>query len=104
MVAPAERGQVALASPAPLVVGDGVVLIAAGGGPTAAGERTARLPDGDQVPQGRRRPVGGRLPRVAAIPGFQLADSDAGQPLHGTGRGEWRPEPPVSHLVLDSLP
>ena len=32
--------------------------IRADGGPAAAGERTGRLPDRDQVPQAGRRPVG----------------------------------------------
>ena len=51
-------GQVALTRPAALVMRKRVVVVAADGGPAAAGERTGRLPDRDQVPQAGRRPVG----------------------------------------------
>ena len=74
MVAAAERGQVALTRPAALVIGKGVVVVAADGGPAAAGERTGRLPDRDQVPQAGRRPVGARLPQMAAVTRLQPAD------------------------------
>lgn len=89
VVTKALGGQVALASPAPLVVGDGVVLVAAGGRPTAAGKRTARLRDGDQVPQGRRRPVGKRLPEVAAIPVSSLLIAMPTSQSMTPGTGWW---------------
>ena len=48
-----------------------MVFVVADSGPTAAGERAGRRPDGDQVPQRRRRPVGGRArccPRRRSLP------------------------------------
>jgi hypothetical protein len=49
MVVPAERRKVAFAGTAALVVGDGVVEIAAGGGPAAAGCGAAGGASPDQV-------------------------------------------------------
>src|ERR1700735_7598 len=47
----AQGFQVALASPAAVIVGQGVVDIAAGGGAGAAGGGAGPLPDLDEVPQ-----------------------------------------------------
>src|SRR5215813_2804749 len=86
VVPSAEWAEVAFARPATLVARNGMVLVAAGRGATAAGEGTGRLPDRDQVPQDGRRPVAGRLPHMTAIARLQLSDRDTCQPVQNTGR------------------
>src|SRR5262249_655856 len=109
VVPPAQRGQVALTCPAALVVRKGVVLVAADGGPAAAGERTGRLPDPDQVPQPGRRPVGGRLPPVAPIRGLGAAEGaarrqwgDAGRLSRAVGGPSGALGPPAVHVARPS--
>jgi hypothetical protein len=52
VVPSAERGQITLAGPAALVVGHGVVVIAAARGAAAAGEAAGAVAGFDEVPQG----------------------------------------------------
>src|SRR6202034_4910552 len=85
----AQRMQVALAGPAALVVRDGVIVVAADGRPSAAGEPTSRAADLDDVPQRIRWLVAGGFAPVRAGPGFDGGDLHRGVPggrVGGVGR------------------
>src|ERR1700761_792887 len=70
MVVTAQRGQVAFAGPAALVVGHGVVQVAAGGGTLAAGGGAGWVAGLDEVLEPAAGLIAGFLvPVVAAVPG-----------------------------------
>src|SRR5258707_12698879 len=77
---PAQRRQITLAGGAVLVVGEGVVQVAAGGGAAASGEGAGPLPGADQVLEPVRRVVSGTLAEVAAGPVFEPVEPQPGQP------------------------
>src|SRR5258707_15108278 len=83
---PAQRRQIALAGGAALVIGEGVVQVAAGGGATASGEGAGPLPGADQVLEPVRRLVSGSLAAVAAGPAFEPVEPQPGQPVPAASR------------------
>src|SRR6266851_7860241 len=76
----------ALAGAAALVVGEGVVQVAAGGGATASGEGAGPLPGADQVLEPVRRVVSGTLAEVAAGPALEPVEPQPGQPVPAAPR------------------
>ena len=80
VVAAAQRVEIALAGPAALVVGDGVVVVAAGRGAAAAGESAPGASDLDDVPQRVRGLIPGGLAPVGADPGFDRGDRHRREP------------------------
>src|SRR5713101_2125845 len=92
VVGAAQGCETALAGPAAEVVRDGVIEVAAGGGPPAAREHTGRLADPDEMLQQERRPVGVGFPLVGAGPRLQVNDGHRRDPPDVIGRpgpGTW---------------
>src|SRR5258706_16445533 len=77
---PAQRRQIALAGGAALVIGEGVVQVAACGGTPASGEGAGPLPGADQVLEPVRRLVSRALAEGAAGPAFEPVEPQPGQP------------------------
>jgi hypothetical protein len=87
VMAPAQRGEVAQASPAAQVVGHGVVQVTTGGWAPAARVAAGRLAYLDQVAQARRRPVAGCFASVVAGETAQRGDGEGPRPVTGPGSG-----------------
>src|SRR5258706_9115150 len=85
-MAPAKRRQIALAGGAALVIGEGVVQVAACGGTTASGEGAGPLPGADEVLEPVRWLVSGSLAAVAAGPVFEPVEPQPGQPVPAASR------------------
>src|SRR5258708_10786369 len=77
---PAQRRQIALAGGAALVVGEGVVQVAAGGGAPASGEGAGPLPGADQVLEPVRRGGSWTLAAGAAGPAFEPVEPQPRRP------------------------
>jgi hypothetical protein len=75
VVPPAQHGEVAFAGLAALVVGGGVVEVAALRGPVASGEDARPVPYLDQVPQCASWPIGGGLPLMRADGAFEPVEA-----------------------------
>ena len=94
VVATAQRRKIALARPAALVIGDRMIVVAAGRLPPAARKRTGPVPELDQVPQH----PGGRYPGVSRawvqgpVPS-EPADPDPRQPVARSAGPADRPRP-----------
>src|SRR5258706_5092175 len=83
---PAQGRQIALAGGAALVIGEGVVQVAACGGTSASGEGAGPLPGADEVLEPVRRLVSGSLAAVAAGPVFEPVEPQPGQPVPAASR------------------
>ena len=97
VVMSAEGGEVAQAGFAAVVVGEGVVGVALGGWPSAAGEDAGGVAEVDQVAQRGGGPVGECFPGVVAVAARQRGESEgpgrwacpgAGS-VAGSGAGSW---------------
>src|SRR5450631_4394401 len=91
MVMTAQRGQVAFTRAATVVVGDGVVQVAAGGRAAAAGGRAGGGAGPDQVLQPLSGLVAELLGAVVAAVAGQRGDADG--EIAGAGRSAGRPGP-----------
>ena len=92
MVVPAEGSQVTLAGAAALVVGSGVVQVAAGGGPGAAGRRTGGGAGPDQVLEFAAGLVARLLVAMVAVAAGDRGDGQAqaagGEVAQAVGAGD----------------
>src|ERR1700760_74533 len=100
MMVPAQRGQAAFAGPAALIVGSGVVQVAAGGSTLAAGGRAGGGPGLDEVLEGAAGLVARFfVPVVAAAAGQRgegHGEAAGGELLPSAGAGQ--------AAVADGLP
>jgi hypothetical protein len=80
VVLAAQRREIALAGQSTAMEWRGVVKVGLTRGPSAAGEGANLLPDPDQVPQRRGRPVSRGLALVSALGGLEPLHRDTGQP------------------------
>ena len=83
MVMAAQRGQIAEAGPAAVVVGERMVGITLRSGTSAAGKNAGDMPDLDPMAKGSRGPVGRGLPCVITVTAGQRAEGE------GPGSRRW---------------
>ena len=99
VVGAAEAAEVAVAGQSAVVVGDGVVEVAAPGGLPAAGEPAGQVPGGDMFPEPWRGPVdGGRGGVRASAGGGVCGDGGAGAGRGGGGGLQCPGQDPVRRV------